>query len=106
MTELLAFLKSQDGDTLFWYGVFIIVLIATIFNGIARVVRQFIKPKKKPIEEWIDVRTKLPDVDSVVLCLLKGGRKTVCKYTKVFNLEFVESTICVTENVTHWMFLP
>jgi hypothetical protein len=47
MTELFDFLKTQDGGTLFWYGVFIIVLVSAIFDGIAKIIKQSKKSKKE-----------------------------------------------------------
>ena len=57
-------------------------------------------------EGWISVEDRLPIVDKTVLCLFKHGRMDVCKYTKVFEMEFVENAICVTTKITHWQPLP
>ena len=56
--------------------------------------------------EWVSVEERLPEKDSTILCYFKNGRIDVCKYCKVFEMEFVENAVCVTEQITHWMPLP
>ena len=47
MKELYEFLNSQDGGTLFWCGIFIIVLLSEIFDGVAKITKAFRKEKEK-----------------------------------------------------------
>jgi len=45
MNNLYEFLKSQDSSTLFWYGVFILVLVGIIVSGIERIFKYYFNSK-------------------------------------------------------------
>ena len=49
MNNLYDFLKSQDGSTLFWYGVFILIALSVIVSGIQGIFKSFFN-RHKPIK--------------------------------------------------------
>lgn len=59
---------------------------------------------RNALNEWISVEDRLPDFDQYVLVKLKGYvcPFDVCKYTMVFQMEFVANSISLTQSVTHW----
>jgi len=54
MKDLYEFLNSQSGDKLFFYGVFTLLFIYGVFEGIADIIKSFRKHSKKDENSDID----------------------------------------------------
>lgn len=59
-------------------------------------------------DRWISVKDRLPEYGVEVSVSLPNYLVKIqtATYTKVFEMEFVISAMCVTKDVTHWMPLP
>ena len=69
--------------------------------------------KGEPVQEWIPVTERLPEVGEYVLCVLKGfsygGKIQVCKFVpadKFKDKPYFEHFRNGFPSVTHWMPLP
>lgn len=67
------------------------------------------------MNEWINVKEKLPEPDTFVLswCLSRGGKNTTFEYQEGYaaidslvNGEFFRTDMFYNARVTHWMPLP
>ncbi len=67
-------------------------------------------PEWLPLNEWISVNTRLPEINQTVICLYNSSYEykdnvIVCTYCgdDIWEDYYGCTT---TEKITHWMFLP